>query len=195
MTTYYKALRAGRRGTHTEFVWPEPGEWVEVDGDLEACRNGLHVCRVDQLLDWLSDELWRVEVDEAAGLVDAGDKVVARRVRLVEQVPDADRRLQEFAADCAEHVLHLFEAVYPDDDRPRRAIAAARAYARGEITSAARAAARAAAGDAAQDAARDAAGAAAWDAARDAAWGAAWGAERDWQAARLTHWLQVELDA
>jgi hypothetical protein len=39
-----------------------------------------------------------------------------------------------WAADCAEHVLHFFEEIQPDDDRPRRAIESARAWARGEIS-------------------------------------------------------------
>ena len=39
-----------------------------------------------------------------------------------------------WAADCAEHVLHHFEAARPDDDRPRRAIELGRAWARGEVT-------------------------------------------------------------
>jgi len=39
-----------------------------------------------------------------------------------------------WAADCAEHVLYFFEQVQPDDDRPRRAIECARAWARGEVT-------------------------------------------------------------
>lgn len=48
---------------------------------------------------------------------------------------DADHRLLAlWAASCAEHVLHLFEAVEPDDARPRQAIEKARAWARGEIT-------------------------------------------------------------
>ena len=34
-----------------------------------------------------------------------------------------------FAADCAERVLPLFEQRFPNDDRPRKAIAAARNYA------------------------------------------------------------------
>ena len=38
-----------------------------------------------------------------------------------------------WAATCAEHVLHFFEEVRPKDDRPRRAIALARAWARGEV--------------------------------------------------------------
>lgn len=39
-----------------------------------------------------------------------------------------------WAADCAGHVLHLFEEMQPNDDRPRRAIELVRAWARGEIT-------------------------------------------------------------
>jgi len=47
---------------------------------------------------------------------------------------DADHRLLTlWAADCAEHVLPLFEAVRPDDPRPRQAIEAARAWTHGEL--------------------------------------------------------------
>jgi hypothetical protein len=46
---------------------------------------------------------------------------------------DADHRsLALWAADCAEHVLGLFERAQPDDPRPREAIEAARAWVRGE---------------------------------------------------------------
>ncbi len=38
-----------------------------------------------------------------------------------------------WAASCAEHVLHLFESVRPDDPRPRQAIEAARAWTRVEL--------------------------------------------------------------
>lgn len=70
---------------------------------------------------------------------------------------DADHRLLAvWAAACAEHVLHFFEEAHRGDERPRRAIEQARAWARGEITMAqARAAALAA-----HDAAREASGAA-----------------------------------
>ena len=65
------------------------------------------------------------------------------------------RLLALWAALCAEHVLHLFEAARPADQRPRRAIERARAWARGEITMTE---ARTAAGHA-NGAARDLAGA------------------------------------
>ena len=47
---------------------------------------------------------------------------------------DSDHHLLALrAASCAEHVLHLFEAVQPDDPRPRQAIEHARAWVRGEV--------------------------------------------------------------
>ena len=70
--------------------------------------------------------------------------------------------LASWAADCAEHVLPLFTAKYPEDDRPRRAIETARAWSRGEASVggareaafAAHAAARSATDAAAREAAR-----------------------------------------
>jgi len=47
---------------------------------------------------------------------------------------DPDHRLLAlWAATCAEHVLQLFESTHASDGRPRRAIAQARAWARGEV--------------------------------------------------------------
>ena len=69
-----------------------------------------------------------------------------------------------WATDCAGHILPYFEEKYPQDDRPRNAVEAGRAWVRGEIAmSEARAAAfaaHAAARDADQAAARAAARAA-----------------------------------
>jgi hypothetical protein len=48
---------------------------------------------------------------------------------------DAEHHLLAgWAADCAQHVRHLFEQARPGEDRPRRAIELGRAWARGEIT-------------------------------------------------------------
>ena len=47
---------------------------------------------------------------------------------------DSDHHLLAiWAATCAGHVLPLFESVRPDDSRPRQAIEAAHAWARGEL--------------------------------------------------------------
>jgi hypothetical protein len=74
------------------------------------------------------------------------------------------RSLVLWATDCAEHVLPYFEEEHPEDNRPRNAIEAGRAWGRGEIAmSEARVAAFAA-----HAAARDADHAAARSAARTA---------------------------
>ena len=97
-------------------------------------------------------------------------------------MPD-DRLARHYPAWCAEQVLHLFEAEYPDDSRVRdqiamlrndSATASERYAAREAALDAARTAARDAVRDAERVAARDAARAAARDAARDAATDAAW---------------------
>src|SRR5918995_1410671 len=55
-------------------------------------------------------------------------------VRRGGSLTDADHhRLALWAAACAEHLLPVFEAARPDDRRPREAIAAARAWTRGEL--------------------------------------------------------------
>src|SRR5512139_781059 len=93
---------------------------------------------------------------------------------------DSDHRLLAlWAAACAEHVLHLFEAVQPADPRPRQAIGQARAWVRGEIKMSQ---ARAAAGYA-NAAARELSGAA-----RHAAYAAG-------QAAAVAHVAAHELGA
>jgi len=93
---------------------------------------------------------------------------------------DSDHHLLAvWAADCAQHVLHLFEEMQPNDDRPRRAIELARAWTRGEITMSQ---ARAAAGTA-NAAARELSGAA-----RHAAYAAG-------QAAAAAHVAAHELGA
>jgi hypothetical protein len=46
---------------------------------------------------------------------------------------DDHHLLALWAAECAEHILHIFEDVCPNDNRPRQAIEAACAWANGEI--------------------------------------------------------------
>src|SRR4029077_2646028 len=83
-----------------------------------------------------------------ASCAGAGERLQRRDAMIFSDVPDprlvtirrggtlADtdhHLLAVWAADCTEHVLHYFEQARPGDDRPRRAIELARAWARGEI--------------------------------------------------------------
>ena len=126
-----------------------------------------------------------------------------------------------WAADCAERVLPLFEAAYPEDDRPRSAIETGRTWVRTGVfrmaeirgaSLAAHAAARdAEEGSAAQYAARAAGQAVATAHVPQHAYGAAYYAlkavaaanpanvavnaalEREWQAERLPEGLREEI--
>lgn len=54
-----------------------------------------------------------------------------------QSLSEAERRtVAAWAADCAEHVLPIFESEAPDDDRPRALVERTRAYARGELSTA-----------------------------------------------------------
>lgn len=92
------------------------------------------------------------------------------------------KRRALFAADCAERVLPIFEARFPNDTRPRKAIQAARDWAAGLIDDVAGAAGGARDAAWAARAAADAAGAAG-DAAR--------AAEKAWQYDRLIYWMEA----
>jgi len=100
-------------------------------------------------------------------------------------VEGKEKEIRLFAADCAELVLPIYENKYPDDNRPRAAIQAARDYANELITIEELAAAASAASAAAMATAEYAAWAAratAWAAAyaaRATAWAAAWAASAE----------------
>jgi hypothetical protein len=204
--TLYKVLDSnGQPNNGGTGSWPlptdQPGDWIGVTGKLVPCRNGLHLCDGElQLLSWLGPRIFVAEHD-GERIDDDGTKIVVRRARLLHETAWDERIARLFAADCAERVLPIFERARPNDDRPRKAIRAARAFTNGEIDRqalfAAWDAAWAAAWDAAQAAAWDAARAAAWDAAQAAAQAAARAAAGDaecqWQAERLAQYLSGAL--
>jgi predicted oxidoreductase len=49
------------------------------------------------------------------------------------EAEDDRRMLAQWASECVERVLPLFEEWHLEDDRPRKAVEAAQAFARGEI--------------------------------------------------------------
>jgi len=154
--------------------------------------------------------VWKARGFSFREMADAGilfDDLVRLATEASREDPGIERRVRLWGADCAAHVLPIFEREMPGDTRPRQAIEAARGFARGTVSDAALAAARDATMDATMDAtraaARDAARAAAWVAARAAARAAAWvatraaasdaeDAEKAWQLDRLCCWLSEQ---
>ena len=197
----YKVLGPGRKSCHGGSHTWEPGVWYTVEGELVACERGFHLCRANDLLEWLHAEIWHAEA--RGQIVDGGNKLVVRSARITTQIAWDDTTARLFAADCAERALAVAKVT---DARSHAAVKAAREFAGGLIDEAAWDAAGAAAWAAAGDAAGDAAGAAAreaagdaareaaWEAARDAAWDAAGAAERAWQTKRLVAYIEGRVD-
>jgi len=116
---------------------------------------------------------------ESNGLSDA---IWALRCVMPEEEKDRDREARLLACDYAKSVLHIYEATYSDDHRPRDCIEVARRFSSGIATSKELTAALTAARDA-----RDDATAAAWAGAETAALAAALTAANDAaRAAELT---------
>lgn len=101
----YKFLAGGGTGRFSDFHWPLPAEdgpggWVDTGEALEDCRTGVHACTPRQLLDWIDDELWDIELD--GEIVERDAMIVAQRGRLLGRIAAwNDRTAQEFADACA----------------------------------------------------------------------------------------------
>ena len=200
-TLALKFLGAGAVGPYSGFSWPKPrgsrpGKWVRVNGDLAMCKRGIHACTFAQATRWLREECYVIELRDVVS--DDGAKLLARSGRLVRRVDSWDQRaMVRFAADCAAHVLPIFEKKYPKDDRPRKAIQAARKWAKEptEKNAASAASASAAAYASAADASFAASAAyAAANAYAANAYANAYASdaqERAWQTKRLRHYIKA----
>ena len=175
--TLYKVLNYdgkpihGGKGSYSLPTTDKPGKWMPPIKPV-PCHSGYHLCRgAEHLVYWLGPVIWGVEA--RGEIVESDNKVVCESIRLITRVDTWNEKTQRlFAADCAEHVLPIFERDHLGDMRPREAIEATRAYVRGEIS-------------------KIELEAATW-AAIDTAW-IAGDAEQEWQAKRLKQYLSGEI--
>jgi hypothetical protein len=138
----YKFLRAGRISPFSGTDWPEHGA-LEAAGPLEACRNGVHACRIDDLPYWLDDELWEVEL--LGEVVEERLKLLARGGRLVRRLDSWDDGTQRaFAESCLRRVAAHAAAESRDAGHEAEAGALESASSLDEVAAAAAAAVNAA---------------------------------------------------
>jgi hypothetical protein len=108
----YKVLMDGRSG-FTGWQWPlpdsgRPGEWVAASGPLGLCANGIHASTVDQLPQWLGDEIWEAEL--GGEVLRTEPALVAARARLVRQISEWDEPARlAFCQDCAGRAEQIAE--------------------------------------------------------------------------------------
>jgi len=199
---YWHFLGGDRRMRYPPYTLVEAGQTYTAEGPLAICQNGMHACA--QVLDALcyapGGVVCRVRL---SGERVADADMVCARERTVLWMADAGMLLHEFACAVAERALAEVAARgMPVDQRLVAAIAAKRAWLRGELSNAGLDAARegawrvflhsetdvgcdaalfadrVASRDAGSDVAWSATRAAARSSARDAAADAAWAAAR-----------------
>ena len=149
MKAYHFLTADMTAGQGSEGPWAV-GEQRYIEGEIIPCERGYHSSpSLWQALTYAPGPIACLVEIPRKGTKREFDKAASPSRKLLAAVNiESDLRL--FAADCAEHVLWIYERDYPNDARPRQAIAATRAYAAGEIGDAAWAAAQAAAWAAAQ---------------------------------------------
>ena len=103
------------------------GEWVHVDGEMKCCENGLHASKtVYQAFSYVQGSvLAKVEVKGKHD--DEDDKSAYSDMRIVKAYKWTKKDSVASSIYSAELCLKEFEKLYPGDDRPRKAIDAARA--------------------------------------------------------------------
>ena len=95
----YKFLKPDGIAPFTGFRWPVE-RWVEAEA-IEACRGGIHACRLQHLPIWMGPELWEIEL--GGEVIEQPRKLVAPRGRLTRRIEEwNDELLERFGRFCIE---------------------------------------------------------------------------------------------
>jgi hypothetical protein len=111
----YKVLDDGR-SPFTGWRWPlpvgdQPGEWVDADGPIGLCTNGVHAASVEQLPHWLGTEIWEIELD--GEILDHEAALIASRARLRRRIDAWDHEMRRrYARWCLERAEQISDT-YP----------------------------------------------------------------------------------
>ena len=200
----YKSLPTDRSPHGYKF---RLNKWNKIEGELEICENGFHASEnIIHAMGYVTAG-WVAKVEVRGESEIQEDKQCWSEMRIIEWHKWTKKDSVALAIFAAELCIKEFEKACPKDDRPRKAIEAARAVLENDTAknrSAARSAAESAAESArsaaksaawsakfaAESAAKSAAESAAWSAAESAAWSAARSAARS--AAESAAWSAAE---
>ncbi len=103
-----------------------PGRWMPaIEGDIEYQKKGYHCGNERQILEWLGRSIYAVEHE--GDLLEVPRAMVARKIRLTKKCEGwTDQVARQFAVDCAQRVLPVFEAA-SQSQAPKQALDKARA--------------------------------------------------------------------
>jgi len=120
-------MREGFKSYHGEKTWT-PGKWYKVKGKIEMCENGFHGST--RIVDAMSYVPVRIlaKVEVRGESIAHDDKQCWSEMRITEAWKWTKEDSVALALYSAKLVLGIFEQQYPGDERPRRAIAAAKRW-------------------------------------------------------------------
>ncbi|MEK7180307.1 MAG: putative immunity protein [Patescibacteria group bacterium] len=123
----WKFLREGMKSDNGNIVW-KMNRWVHHDGKLDMCHTGLH-CSLypDQAFQYVSGEIL-AQVEIKGQSIIQNDKECWSDMKIVKVWKWQKKDSVALAIYAAEQVIDIYEKEYPNDDRPRKAIEAAKAY-------------------------------------------------------------------
>ena len=178
----FKFLKDGLKSNHNGFQW-ELGKWHKTKC-VELCHGFNCSEKIFDALSYVKGEIL-CEVEAKGKHYTGNDKSTWPQMRIIRAWNWTQKDSVALSIFAAELVIENYEKIYPDDDRPRKAIEAAKAWLNdpSEKNRSAARSARPAARSAAESAARSAAWSAAWSAAESAAWSAARSAARSAESA------------
>ena len=127
---YHFAADTLRDGTSL----PAAGKSRAIDGDIKLCSWGFHASLSPHEALQHAPSYNCAKVALHGEVIVGNDKMCASMRTNITDYVDMARVVKEWALDCAELVLPIFEKEYPNDALPRAAIEAGRAYLREEIT-------------------------------------------------------------
>ena len=108
-------------------IW-KIGKWYSISGDLKICENGFHCSQfIQDAMSWVRGNCLAQVSVQGSSIVDETKECweSMKIVKTWDWTPEMSVKLGVFAAEQA---LPIWEKEYPDDNRPRKAIEAAKAY-------------------------------------------------------------------
>jgi lysyl-tRNA synthetase class I len=125
--TLWKSFKADFQTNHGPFP-AKIGEWAKVRGPIKCCNNGFHASkRAINAMQFVNCEI--IALVEVRGESDhENDKTAHAEMRIKKAYKWTKRDSVELAVFAAEQVIKKYEKKYPNDDRPRKAIEAAKEW-------------------------------------------------------------------
>lgn len=126
-TTLWKSMKSGLKSGIGDMTWTV-GKWEKYPDKLEMCESGFHASvRAIDAMRYVGCEILAL-VEVKGNHLEQHDKQVWESMRIVKAYEWKKKDSVAMAIFCAELVIGIYEKKYPDDNRPRKAIEAAKAW-------------------------------------------------------------------